>query len=276
MTRRPFFAAALVLALTLVLPVAAQAKATTQTAHAGQVTATFTFTTSNKNSFPAYSHETLTIARAGVTAYSAPVTDPDCDGCEPGALEPKFSSVQVLDIDNTGEPNVILTLFTGGAHCCTIAQVFSYDAATGTYTKARQDFEDPGYELKRLVPGGDYLFVSANAAFEYEYTSYAQSADPIQIWSFADGVFTDVTRSYPTLITKDAAQWLKLFKHNLKDGTGPLAAWAADEEELGHDALVQSTLQAQLKAGHLVGGFVNGKKYVKLLNQQLRKLGYEK
>lgn len=276
MTLRSLPVAALALALALILPAAAQAKTTTQTAQAGQVTASFTFTTSNKQSFPTYSHETLTITRDGVAAYSAPVTDPDCDGCQPAALEPKYSSVQVLDIDNTGEPNVILTLFTGGAHCCTIAQVFSYDAATGTYTKARQNFEDPAYELKRLVPGGDYLFVSANAAFEYEYTSYAQSADPIQIWSFAGNAFTDVTRSYPALITKDAAQWLKLFKHNLKDGTGPLAAWAADEEELGHNALVQSTLKTQLKAGHLVGGFVNGEKYIKLLNRQLRKLGYEK
>jgi hypothetical protein len=278
MTRRFPPVIALALALALVLPALAQAKPTTQTAHAGQVTATFTFTftTSTKDSFPTYSGETLTITRDGATAYSAPVADPDCDGCTPGAPEANESSVQVVDLDNTGEPNVILTLFTGGAHCCTIAQVFSYDAATGTYTKARQNFEDPAFDLKRLVLGGDYLFVSANAAFEYEYTSYAQSADPIQIWSFADGAFTDVTRSYPALIAKNAALWFRLFKHNLSDGTGPLAAWAADEQELGHNALVRSTLKAQLKAGHLVGGFVNGKKYITLLNKQLRKLGYEK
>lgn len=275
MVRRVPVIALLAVAAALIAPCAALA--VTQTAQSGDVSASFSYSVKSGKYFPTYTDLTLTIVRDGVTAYTEPATDSVCGNeCEPAEPGTRYSSVQVTDLDNTGEPNVILTLFSGGAHCCTIAQVFTYDPTTATYTMARQDFYDPAYVLRRLTPGGDDEFVSANAFFEYEFTSYAQSGVPLQIWSFQNGQFSDVTRNYPALIKKDAAMWWRLFRHNLSDGTGPLAAWAADEELLGKNALVQSTLKAQLKAGHLVGGFVNGAKYVKALNRLLVKLGYEK
>jgi hypothetical protein len=268
---------ALLIVLALLL-VPSAALAVTQTASSGPVTASLSYSVKNdKFDLPVYSGLRLTIVRNGTTAYSEPVSDPFCGTqCAPAIPGTKDSSVQVADIGNTGEPNVILSLYSGGAHCCTIAQVFSYDPTTGTYTMARRNFADPAFNLKRLTPGGPDRFVSANPSFEYAFTSYAQSGEPLQIWGFQNGQFTDVTRSYPALIRKNAALWWRLFRHNLSDGTGPLSAWAADEELLGKNALVQSTLKAQLKAGHLVGGFINGAKYVKTLNRLLVKLGYEK
>jgi hypothetical protein len=271
MSRRTPLTIALVLCAALAL--AAGALAVSQTARAGQVAATFSYSVKkHKLLLPTYSHETLTITRAGHVAYGARVTG--CVGCSPAGLE--HDSVRVLDIDNTGEPNVILGLYTGGAHCCWVAQVFSYDAATQTYVEGRRNFGDPSYALKRLSPGGPYRFVSADDHFAYAFTSFAGSGLPLQIFSYQSNGFIDVTRSYPALIVKDAALWLRLFKHNLKNGTGPLAAWAADEELLGKDKLVQSALKAQLKAGHLVGGFVNGKRYIRQLNKLLHELGYER
>jgi hypothetical protein len=272
MTHRILLSSVLTLAAALVL--ASGALAATLSASSGDVTVHYSYTVTKGTYLPAYSHEMVTIVRDGSTVYDRPVSG--CPDCGPAGLGTRIPSLQLVDLDHTGEPNVVLSLYSGGAHCCTIAQVFSYDAADDTYTVTAHNFADPAFTLKRLTPGGDERFVSRNPAFEYEYTSYAQSGEPLQIWGFADGAFTDVTRSYPALIAKDARLWLRLFKHNLRDGTGPLSAWAADEEELGHHALVQTTLKAQLKTGHLIGGFVNGARYVTLLNRQLIKLGYEK
>jgi hypothetical protein len=276
MNRRIFLACAAVAAAMLII--AAAASAVTQTTTSGNVTATFSYTVKTSHSFPSYSHEHLTIVRGGTTAYDAAVNDPFCDSlCFPGDPATTGQSAQIVDINNSGEPNVVLTLYSGGAHCCLIAQVFTYAPAAQTYVLARRNFADPGFSLKKIGPSGTYLFVSADPRFEYEYTSYAQSVDPIQMFDFTGGAFNDVTKSYPSLIRKDAAQWWKLFKQHMKTGgTGVLAAWAADEERLSNDALVQSTLQKQLKAGHLTGGVVNGKKYVTLLNKDLVKWGYKK
>jgi hypothetical protein len=260
------------------LVLAAAALAVTQTTTSGNVTATFSYTVKTSHSFPTYSREHLTIVRGGTTAYDAAVKDPFCGSlCWPGDPATKGHSAQIVDINNSGEPNVVVTLYSGGAHCCLIAEVFTYAPASQKYAMLRHNFEDPGFSLKKIGPSGSYLFVSADFRFEYEYTSFAQSVDPVQIFDFTGGAFNDVTKNHLNLVTKDAAQWWKLFKQHMKTGgTGVLAAWAADEELLGNDALVQSTLQKQLKAGHLTGGFVNGKKYVTLLNKDLVKWGYKK
>jgi hypothetical protein len=84
-----------------------------------------------------------------------------------------------------------------------------------------------------------------------------------------------VTRDYPALIAKDAARWQKAYKSGKSNIGGFLADWAADEELLGHNTLVQSTLQTELKAGALKGNLVaNGTKYVTRLNKFLKKTGY--
>ncbi len=85
--------------------------------------------------------------------------------------------------------------------------------------------------------------LSADAGFKYAFTDGADSGEPIQIWRFVPQRFVDVTRAYPGLIRTDAARWLRLFRHDLANGVGLIAAWAGDEELLGHDSLVQATLQ---------------------------------
>jgi hypothetical protein len=268
---------ALLTGAALVMP--ASALAVTQTAHAGNVTASFSYTlTKAKDGFETFSKENLKITRAGVVAYNARVKDSDCGTgrfeCDPGAA--KGSSVRLVDIDRSGEPNVVLSLFSGGANCCFVGQVFTYSAALNSYVETRRNFGNAGYSLKQLSPGGPYEFVSANYLFTGAFTADAGSGLPLQIFSFAGLKFTDVTRSYPKLVAKDAAFWIKLFKAHAKEGEGPLGAWAADEELLGHDKLVQTTLVQQLKDGHLVNGFVNGQKYITALNKLLHKLGYSK
>jgi hypothetical protein len=257
----------------------AGAGAASQSASSGDVAATFAYTTQPGGFGNTYANETLTIARAGTTAYSKPVADPSCP-CEPGTAGPKSSpSLQVVDLDHSGEPNVVLNLYTGGAHCCTIAQVFSYDAASGGYTETSHDFADPAFKLEQLSPGGEFRFVTADARFEYQFTSFAESGVPLQIDALANGAVVDVTRAYPLLIKQNAGMWWRLFvKYRSHDaGVGPISAWAADEENLGRDAYVQMTLRRQLRAGHLNNpgvGNKGGAAFVRALGRLLRKLGY--
>jgi hypothetical protein len=257
----------------------AAGRAVSQSASSGSVTATFAYAVQPGSFGNTYANETLAITRAGTTAYSKPVVDPSCP-CEPGMAGPKSSpSLQVVDLDHSGEPNVVLNIYSGGAHCCTIAQVFSYDAASGGYAETEHDFADPSFRLEQLGPGGDFRFVTADARFEYQFTSFAESGVPLQIDGLANGAFVDVTRSYPKLISQNARMWWRLFvTHRSHDaGVGPISAWAADEENLGRAGFVERTLQRQLRAGHLDNpgvGNRGGAAFVKALGRLLRKLGY--
>ena len=274
--RIPLIILATVVAL-LTLSAVAWARSTSQTASAGGVTATFSYSGSAVTA----SNPQLRIIRDGQTTYDQPVSSSQCGNqCGPGVFGAHQSSVRVIRLQPGGEPDVILELFGGGANCCFLDQVFSYSVATHTYVKTEQDFASAGVELRRLGSARRWRFRSANDAFKYEFTDGADSGDPIQIWSFAGGAFHDVTRSYPKLIAADAARWLKLFTHHISNGVGVIAAWAADEELLGHDKLVQSTLASEARRGDLRdGGYIGGAKgrrFITRLNRFLRQLGYRR
>ena len=254
------------------------ALATTQSGHAGDVSATFTF----QGKFPNFSHERLSIVRAGKTAYSAPVSSHFCgSSCAPLATG-RASSVDVVDLEPGGEPNVLLRLYSGGAHCCAIDQVFSYDSSTGHYVETEHNFGDPGERLVDLHHTGQHEFLTADDSFAYEFTDFAASGLPIQILTFSGGRFHDVTASYPKLIAGDAQRWLKAFtgqrKSHYQDTTGVIAAWAADEDRLGHQRQVARFLSQQAKAGHLNTPLTpevpTGQKFIARLQKFLGKHGY--
>jgi hypothetical protein len=251
--------------------------ATTQTASSGSVTATFTF----QGKVPSFHGLRLTIARAGTVVYDQPVVSKFCASlCWPGpAVAVQRPAVQVVDLEHNGEPDVVLDLYSGGAHCCTVVQIFSFDAAANTYVKTDQVFGDPDARVVDLRHDGRFEFLTADDSFAYRFTDFAASGLPIEILTFAGGHFTDVTRSYPALVAKDAAFWLKAFKsmarEHYPDSVGVIAAWAADEDLLGHVKLVNRSLRQQAAAGHLnAPGAAGGTKFIASLQKFLRRRGY--
>jgi hypothetical protein len=270
----PILAVTLLALLALAAVALAAAKTTTQTSSSGNVKATFTF----NGSAPKISKMRLKIARAGRTVYSEPVKSRFCSKlCGPEAAGPHASSVRVLDIESDGQPDVILELFTGGADCCLVDQVFSFDPGVMTYIGSEHNFLNAGAAITRL--GGQWRFVSGDGRFQCAFTDCADSGEPIQIWKFGGRRrFSDVTHSYPSQISRDAKKWMRLFKQHLTNGVGLIAPWAADEELLGHNSLVQSTLKSLAAKGALRAGDgqQGGHRFIAALNKLLRKLGYLK
>jgi hypothetical protein len=255
------------------------ALATTQTAQSGNVTATFTFS----GKYPNFTGLHLSIAQGGTVLYDQPVVSKLCGKfCAPGSTSAKVSSVHVLDLEHDAQPDVVLDLYSGGAHCCFIEQVFSFDPGTMTYGMTQHDFGDPGAQIVDLGHDGRFEFLTADDSFAYEFTDFAASGLPIQILTFSGGHFLNVTRQYPKLIAKDAARWMKAFnsmaRQHYSDSVGVVAAWAADEQLLGHGKLVNGFLARQLKAGHLNSALSptepGGAKFVARLRKFLRTHGY--
>jgi hypothetical protein len=233
----------------LVLP--ASALATTQVALGGGVVARLSY----QGRLPRFTHLSLSITRQGHLAYRHPVQSSLCaDACQL-SIVPSQKPVQVVDFGGQGEPDVLLSLYSGGAHCCFVAQVFTYSARQQSYTMAEHDFGDPGYRLERLSADGPREFVTADDAFAYAFTSFAASGLPVRVLQLQGHSFDNVTTHYPGLIRADAQQWLTAFRHmarsHYQDTVGVIAAWAADEYMLGHVARTRSFLDAQARAGHL-------------------------
>ena len=259
----------------------ANAGAASVSASSGTLTARFTYT----GSFPQARNPRLVISESGKVLYDQPVSSKWCGTrCWPLQLTGHAKVLQVVHLQSSGPASVVLGLYSGGAHCCSIEQVFSLGAGSSTIQKAEYNFGDPGVRLVPIGPGGSFDFLSENDVFAYAFTDYAASGMPIQILSVAHNHFNDVTRSFPKLIARDATQWLKAFnlmaRSHYQDSVGLVAAWAADEEMLGHASIVSSFLAKEAAAGHLNSALSpeepSGHRFVVALEKFLHRYGYMK
>jgi hypothetical protein len=247
-----------VLACLLVPGVAA---ATSFTASAGGVSATLSY---QDGPGITTKHEQLRITAPGMGTYDAPVPARGCfKVCSPvGTQKP----VQVLDLYGDGEEAVVLNLFTGGASCCGLEQVYVPSAAVHSWVLTTHNFGQDGTKIVREA--GTYVFLSGDTAFSCEFTACVASGMPLQVFSFTGDAFHNVTTRYPALIRADASSFLKTFYREPKQGLGVIAPWAADEDELGLQATVSTVLQRQVADGNLTA------KFVEQLQAFLRKHGY--
>ena len=249
----------------------------TRTASSGATAATLTWRTNGSSAaLMPYSDVRLAIRRGGSVLLDRRVDALLCGTlCWPG-FATGAATLAVRDVERDGSPDVMVSLFSGGAHCCYIEQVYRYDPGTQTYAVVQRLFGDPPARLATIA--GASVFVSADDRFAYRFAAFAFSGLPIQIWSIASGRFLDVTRRYPAHVAADAKRWWKLFRANIRQhlGDGALAAWAADEELLGRGAAMRRTLTAQERLGTLGndGGGPGGAAFIRALERFLARTGY--
>ena len=188
----------------------------------------------------------------------------------------------VRDLDGDGEPEVVVDVFTGGAHCCTKSRVFLRSAG-GRWARLTHDWGNPGYRLRDVDRDGTVELVTGDDRFSYAFTAYVASSRPVQVWSLRGGRLREVTRDHlPAVRTDAAAQWrlyLRLKRDRLPDVRGVLAAWMADKALLGESAGGWRTLEAarrrgELGRGRLLFGLPAGRAYLAKLRAFLTRTGY--
>jgi len=273
------------LAALALLAGAPAARAESETATSGSVTATFSYTKKAVDPAPTgaeYRNLRLSVTRAGAAAYDKAVSIKACKEpyCVPGGY--KKSSLQAVDLNGDGEPEITLDVYTGGAHCCIWSLVLSWNGSA--YVARTHDWRDPGYTLEDGDGDSKPEFISGDARFAYKFASFASSGFPVQIWNFdpAKG-FVDVTNRFPDSIRADRDEWWKSFQKQRKRGRsgeplGPLAAWAADQYRLGNRTSALKRIRTLQKQGKLRGGISGlgpgAKRFPGALDRFLKRLGY--
>jgi hypothetical protein len=263
------------LLLVLLIPPAAEAKQVTVSS--GGVKATLTYSKDAANF--GFKADGLTITRNGQLLYDAAPNPSACKDfpCGPTVGFGDQPPLRVVDLDADAEPEVIYSAYTGGAHCCSVAQVFQLAPGASGYSSVDRYFGDPGFTVRDLDPDGRPEVVSADDSFAYRFTAYAFSGLPFLALRYDHGKFRDVTGSFPRLIRRDARQfwrgYLKL-RHNPDDSArGQVAAWAADQYRLGKRAYAREVLRREVRRGFLAkpGG---GAKFIAELDRFLKRRGY--
>jgi hypothetical protein len=267
------------LALSALLCAAPAALAKTETAHSGDVAATLTY----KGQQPTFRPAHLTITQSGLTVFDADVKMP-CSFC--GLVRISDRNVMSLrDLDGDSEPEVLLSAFSGGAHCCLYALVYRFLQFGNTYQRIPWAFGDAGYVLRDLNKDGTPEFVSGDDRFTDLFTSHAASATPIAIYRLGDRGFVNVTRKFRAAIRAHARRLTRFYKRELReprenrDVRGLVAAIVADDylakrPKQGRALLRRAARRRQL--GGPPGAHIgpSGKRYVRSLKRYLRRWGY--
>jgi len=238
------------------------------------VAATVTYTERNF----LYERMRVRVSRAGRTALDAPIQRLGCPDC----ANDRPSAVKIRDLDG-GEPEVLVDLFSGGAHCCFFTLILRWDAAAKRYRSTLGYWGNYGSRLNDLDGDGKPEFSAFDERFVYEFTAYVFSSAPIRIWSYRAGKLVDVTRRFPELIQKSAATNLGYYQKARGDPNTDVrsyvAAYVADQYLLGDPAEGKRVLDLALKRGDLGRGarrlgLPAGKAYLAALMRDLRRWGY--
>jgi hypothetical protein len=222
-----------------------------------------------------FSNVNLTISRADRVLLNGPVRPLTSYASIFPARYGK--SLAVRNLDPGGEPEVLVDLYSGGAHCCWYTEVYRYIASAETYLLKTHVWGNTFYRAHDLDRDGLPELLSGDDRFAYEFTSFAGSTFPVQIWRYRSGRFVDVTRRFPALIRRDARRQWHLALPRLKgsDNVGPLAAWAADQCLLRHCRSAFRQLNALRRRHQIgVGWDATPRKFLAHLRRFLRSTGY--
>jgi subtilisin-like proprotein convertase family protein len=218
------------------------------------------------------------VERGGRTVVDAPIQRLRCPDC--GQNRPV--SVRIRDLDG-GEPEVLVDMYTGGAHCCSNLLVLRYDAAARTYRPTLLDFGNYGYRIVDLDHDGLPELSAFDERFLYTFTAYVFSAAPPRISQYRQGKLLDVTRRFPGEIRNSAKVLAKtVFKlppETDVDARAYVAAYVADQYLLGRPEEARRTLDFALAHGKLYSGKEHlgtpaGRSFLAVLDKLLRQWGY--
>jgi hypothetical protein len=213
-----------------------------------------------------------------VQVYAAPVRVSGCAEpyCAPGGFG-DHPGLRIADLNGDGRRDVVVDVFTGGAHCCLASRLVLLRGGM-SHAVDEHTWGDPGYRLRDLDGDGVPEWVTADDRFAYAFAAYAYSALPVQILDHRGAAFTDVTARHRARVRADARHWRRAYRRARASAypQAELAAWAADRYRLGRRADALRYVRAQARHGKLrrALGARRAEGWADTLDRRLRRWGY--
>jgi hypothetical protein len=237
-----------------------------KTAMAGTVKAVLSYERSPSS--PKFRNVQLKIFQNGQRVFNEAIPRDRVD--DQVLAEQSDTAFQVRDLDQDGQPEVIVDLFTGGTHCCTYSQIYRFDPSLGTYQAMQHKWGNSFYQLVDFDQDGRPEFQSRDDRFTGKFTSFAASANPLQIWRFEQGKMVDRTKEYSLQVEASASQHLLALQRasvSPNDAKGVMAAYMADRHTLNQGAASWQLLEKLYKGDDRPKFFAD-------MEQFLRETGY--
>ena len=145
-----------------------------------------------------------------------------------------FGEIELQDLNNDNIAEVIVETYSGGAHCCTMHEVYSWNGDEFAYLPLGYA-DGNGGEFQDIDRDGTVEFLTFDGSFLYQFSAYASSFPPSKILVLTDTGFEDVTRQYPETLRATAWRMYQAFRSFDEDYevNGVLAGYVAQKALLG-------------------------------------------
>jgi hypothetical protein len=175
------------------------------------------------------------IARTpSVTVFADDKEVAKLDGESTGLADPPVS-VQIAEIDpGNAYPEVVVSFYTGGAHCCSATSVVTSTADGSAWqTVAVGEFDGGPLLATDLNGDGRYEFRTRDNAFLYAFACYACSEAPLELITVENGAVKTITTE--ERFKPAHAAYLKAMIANVpdEDVNGFLAGYVGEKILLG-------------------------------------------
>jgi serine protease Do len=169
------------------------------------------------------------------------------------------SNAGLLRLDPaTDAPQVVVTRYTGGAHCCTMTWVITKPKGSASWTMLEgQMLDGGGYSYEDVDGDGALEMLNVDNSFLYAFESYAGSVSVQRYNQLRGGGIADVTNT-PAMrpYLKQQLAWLdfnaKLHPEIWKSN-GFLAAWVANKNILGEGGDAWSKMEKNFESDNSFG-----------------------
>ncbi|HMS34815.1 MAG TPA: hypothetical protein PKC91_12095 [Ignavibacteria bacterium] len=167
--------------------------------------------------------------------------------------EERIADIKEYDLNNDGNREILIEMYSGGAHCCTSLYL-------GRFIKDKFIFTDTVfwgnsyYSVEDLDKDGKLEISGSSDMFAYAFTNYAETKFPLMIYRYNGSKFVNVTSDYKQMINNQ----LEEFRHELRESydTG-FKCMEIDEDTFNTEAGSVKILLAVIVADYYLLGEVN-------------------
>ncbi len=158
---------------------------------------------------------------------------------EDGEDAQPLTAARVVRLDpKTPLPQVVMTVYTGGAHCCTVTKIATALSPDSWQIVDGQRLDgDRGYLFVDIDRDGVAEMVSLDQNFLYGFSPYASSYPPTRIARLSGTEIIDITRDpkYRKFLRRELADMEKDARKDrtLWHSNGFLAGWVAAKSLVG-------------------------------------------
>jgi hypothetical protein len=148
------------------------------------------------------------------------------------SVELLHATVEIRRLDaTTPMPQVVLTTYSGGAHCCTSTKIITGDTAENWHEVVADEL-DGGYRFFDPDHNGSSNLVASDESFLWSFDAYAMTRPPTRIFKLVGVELKDVTkhdryRGFLLKQLREMEHWAQT--ENALRSSGYLAGWVAQK-----------------------------------------------